>query len=272
MFCASGRIIAPPARSTAGRFPGTASAVRWDNVKDFEAPMNHREDILVHHAPAGGFDGWIYRDRAHAGAVLGANLQHLRGRRPLVLGIARGGVPVAREVAHRLGGELDVFVARKLGLPGQQELAMGAIASDGTCYIDRKLVLELGVSDAALGYATRVQSAEAQRRERLFRRERAHRDPAGRVVVLVDDGLATGATMLVAVRSVSQRKPAHLVVAVPVGAPSTCDELAPLVDELVCPYRPELFHAVGQYYRRFDQTSDDEVVRILGERSQHPPS
>jgi predicted phosphoribosyltransferase len=229
--------------------------------------MEQREQILGPHQSAAG-EPWLFRSRTDAGARLAASLEHLRGRNPLVLGIARGGLSVAREVARRLGAELDVFVARKLGLPGQEELAIGAVASDGICYVDRELIVQLGISNASLAHLARVESVEAQRRERLYRQGQPPRDVAGRIVVVVDDGLATGATMRVALRSLRQRAPKRLVVAVPVGAIDTCGALGALADELVCPHRPDPFHAVGRYYRSFEQVSDDQVMRIL--REQHP--
>ena len=232
--------------------------------------MDHRERMSGRHRPPQ--PAGLFRDRADAAEQLGVSLQHLRRERPIVLGIARGGVVIARGVARALDAELDVFVARKLGLPGHSELAMGAVASDGTCYVDRDLVLRLGVSDDSLAYVKRLQIEEAERRERLLRSERPALDVRGRTVILIDDGLATGATMRVAVRSLALRRPARLVVAVPVGAPETCAEIAGLVDELVCLERPHPFHAVGRYYESFEQVGDGEVIAILRERAQRRAS
>jgi predicted phosphoribosyltransferase len=217
----------------------------------------------------------LFADREDAGAYLARELQAYRGRHPLVLGIPRGGVPVAARVAEGLGGELDVMVVRKLGAPGQRELAIGAVTADGTRYLNEDILELVGVSDEYLAEVTAEERAEAARRERRFRSGRAASSAAGRVVILVDDGLATGATMHAAVRALRQVGASELVVAVPVGAASTCDAFAGEVDALVCPYRPEPFYAVGLYYRDFGQTSDEEVEQLLAaqrEPSARPPA
>lgn len=207
--------------------------------------------------------GQRYADRAAAGDALGDALVHYRGADVLVLGLPRGGIPVAARVAEELDGELDVIVARKLPSPISQELAIGAVTADGERYLNEGLISELGVSEVFLDAVTRVQRAEAKKREHELRGTRPPARIAGRVVILVDDGLATGATMHAAVRSVRKQKPAHLIVAVPVGSREACEALAAEADEVVCPWQPEPFGAVGLYYWNFAQTSDAEVQDIL---------
>lgn len=212
----------------------------------------------------------LFADRADAGTQLAQQLMPYAGRRALVLGIARGGVPVAAEVAQRLGAELDVIVARKIGAPRQEELAVGAITADGARVLNRELIELLGISDAALERLSEPQRSEAIRREKLFRRGTPRLDPKGRIVILVDDGLATGATMRAAIQSLRKSQVQRLIVAVPVGDAETCAQLESQVDELVCPERPEPFQAVGKYYKDFAQTSDQEVERLLAlHRRQH---
>lgn len=225
--------------------------------------MIPRQDAFGHYERAPGHRGALFRNRADAGAQLSVALQAYAGREPLVLGIPRGGVPVAYEVAKRLHGELDVIVARKLGAPSQPELAIGAVASDGTRYVNTRLQRVARVSPEALERLTEIESAEAKRREERFRVGLPALAPAGRIVIVVDDGLATGATMRAAVRSLRARGAEHTVIAVPVGSIHACESLGREVDVLVCPHRPEPFNAVGQYYENFDQTSDAEVERCL---------
>jgi putative phosphoribosyl transferase len=208
----------------------------------------------------------MYADRADGGRALAAALAAHRGTAPVVLGIPRGGVPVAVVVARALEGELDVVVARKLGAPLQPELALGAVAADGSRFLNDEVIAMLGVDESYLRRITAEQRAEAQRRELRFRGGRVPAPLQGRTVILVDDGLATGATMRAAIRSVRARKPGRLVVAVPVGPADTCDAIAGEVDEVVCPAKPAPFGAVGLYYRHFGQVEDDEVVRLLAER------
>jgi predicted phosphoribosyltransferase len=226
--------------------------------------MNQREDTV------GLFDlrrqrRSLFLDRVDAGTQLAHSLQQYRGRHALVLGIPRGGVPVAFEVAKRLDADLDVIVARKIGAPGQEELALGAVTSDGTRFLNRELITLIGVSDATLDRLSEQQRAEAQRREQRFRRGLPPLDPSGRIVILVDDGLATGATLRAAVRSLRQRDVERLVAAVPVGARESCAAVEGEVDDLACPYRPDPFLAVGVHYQTFGQTSDEEVERLLAE-------
>jgi predicted phosphoribosyltransferase len=181
----------------------------------------------------------------------------------LVLGLPRGGIPVAYEVARGLGAALDVFVVRKLGVPGQEELAMGAIASGGVRVVNADVVRALGISPAMLDRAAAEESRELERREASYRGDRAQPRIEGRTVILVDDGLATGSTMRAAVAALRQQRPARLIVAVPVAARTTCEELRREVDEVLCHATPEPFLAVGRFYDDFSQTTDEEVRELL---------
>lgn len=203
-----------------------------------------------------------FLDRADAGRKLAGALERFRSRSPVVLALPRGGVPVGLEVARALGAPLDVIEARKLGAPGHEELAVGAIAP-GAVYVDRLLVRRLGVSAAYLEQITTAEGRELERRERLYRSGRAPLDVEGRVVILVDDGLATGATARAAVASLRQRRPAQLILAVPVGAPETVARLREVADDVVCLEMPPDFRAVSLAYRDFSPTSDAEVVSCL---------
>ncbi len=202
--------------------------------------------------------------------MLAEHLVDLAGRDDVVvLALPRGGVPVAFEVARALGAPLDVFVVRKLGFPGHEELAMGAVASGGTTVLNRELIDGRGVSDATIDVVIDRERRELERRDTAYRGDRPPPDVAGNTVVLVDDGLATGSTMRAAALAVRERRPARLVVAVPVGAPETCAELHDVADDVVCALTPQGFDAVGRWYRDFTQTSDDEVSSLLaaGDRS-----
>jgi len=203
-----------------------------------------------------------FLDRADAGRKLAGALERFRSRSPVVLALPRGGVPVGLEVARALGAPLDVIDARKLGAPGHEELAVGAIAP-GAVYVDRLLVRRLGVSAAYLEQITTAEGRELERRERLYRSGRPPLDVEGRVVILVDDGLATGATARVAVASLRQRRPAQVILAVPVGAPETVARLREVADDVVCLETPPDFRAVSLAYRDFSPTSDAEVVSCL---------
>jgi predicted phosphoribosyltransferase len=205
----------------------------------------------------------LFRDRADAGNFLAGHLSKYAGHRALVLGIPRGGVPVAAEVARALDADLDVVVARKLRAPGAPELAIGAVTGDGVRFLNEDIVRDLEVRNGYLDAETATQSLDARRREVRFRGAEPPADVKGRTVIIVDDGLATGATMRAAVRSLRKQRPARLVVAVPVGSRQACEALREEADEVVCPSVPEPFFAVGEHYRNFAPTEDDEVVEIL---------
>lgn len=212
-----------------------------------------------------------YPDRHSAGRHLAGLLGEYSERSDvIVLGLPRGGVPVAYEVALALGAPLDVFVVRKLGVPGREELAMGAIASGGARVLVPEVVRALRIPERELDRVADVEYRELERRERLFRSGRAPLDLAGRVVILVDDGLATGATMKAAVQALRELGPRRVVVAVPAGATETCDALAEEADQVVCAATPEPFQAVGLWYQDFTQTTDDEVRALLAEPAAAP--
>ena len=220
----------------------------------------------------------LFRDRADAGRQLLSRLRAYEGHHDLlVLGLPRGGIPVAYEVARGLGAPLDVFVVRKLGVPGQEELAMGAIASGGVRVVNVEVVRALGISAEMLDRAAAEESRELERRETSYRGDRPPPRIEGRTVILVDDGLATGSTMRAAVAGLGQQRPGRLVVAVPVAARATCEELRREVDELICHATPEPFLAVGRFYDDFSQTTNEEVRELLaaaraGEASGKTPS
>lgn len=216
-------------------------------------------------AEPGLYDEPPFYDRDDAGAQLAEHLKEYRRTPVLVLGIPRGGVPVAAAVARILGAELDVLVARKLGAPIAAELAIGAVTSDGGRFLNEDIVRELGVGSDYIERVTKTEMAEAARRETRFRSGAAPPEIAGRTVILVDDGLATGATMVAAARAVRSRRPARLIIAVPVGSHDAVALLRKEADVVVCPATPEPFFAVGLYYRHFEQTEDSDVERLLGE-------
>ena len=209
-----------------------------------------------------------FRDRRHAGQVLGWRLVEAgvleRFAEPrLVLGLPRGGVPVAGEVARILAAPLDVFLVRKLGVPGHEELAMGAIASGGTRVLNRPVIDHLGVSADDVEAVARSEAAILRHRERAYRNDRPPTPVDGVTVVVVDDGLATGASMRAAIQALRSREPAAVIVAVPVGSPETCRALRAEADEVVCVRMPDRFLAVGQAYDDFSPTTDDEVRAVL---------
>jgi predicted phosphoribosyltransferase len=207
-----------------------------------------------------------YRDRADAGRAVLAGLQAYRATPGLlVLGLARGGLPVAAEVAAGLDAELDVMVVRKLGTPGHEELALGAITAD-RMVLNESLVRSLRVSPEALDAVVADERRELARREAAYRGDRAPADPAGRVVILVDDGVATGATMRAAALDVRAKGATKVVVAVPTAPAEAGEEFADVADEFVCAYTPKFFVAVGMSYANFNQVDDEEVCSLLGTR------
>jgi putative phosphoribosyl transferase len=205
-----------------------------------------------------------FHNRTDAGRQLAARLAAYRlPSDTLILGLPRGGVVVAFEVADALDLPLDVFVVRKLGVPQQPELALGAVATGGTILVNEDLVRRVGVSQAEIERVAATERRELERRERAYRDDVPAPDLEDRTVVVVDDGLATGATMQAAVSAIRKQHPRHLMVAVPVAAQESCGELKSLVDDIVCMITPPSFYAVGQWYEIFDQTSDDEVRSLL---------
>jgi len=210
-----------------------------------------------------------FSNRTEAGRLLAEKLVKYAGRADvIVLGLPRGGVPVAYEVAKRLGVPLDVFIVRKLGVPGFEELAVGAIASGGVRVLNQDVMRALPNAEATIESITARETAELERREQSYRDGHPAPELRDRVVILVDDGLATGATMRAAVKALRHRGAAKIVVAVPVGPPDTCREFEGEADETICASVPEFFQAVGQYYEDFSQTSDDEVRELLARAAQ----
>jgi predicted phosphoribosyltransferase len=208
-----------------------------------------------------------FRDRTEAGRLLAEKLREYADRSDVVvLALPRGGVPVGYEIARALNAPLDVFVVRKLGVPGHKELAMGAIASGGVQVLNQD-VLGLGIPKEVVDLVAAKEERELERREREYRDGRGPVDVRGRTVILVDDGLATGSSMRVAAMALKKKQPAQIVVAVPVGSPETCAEFESVVDKVVCGVTPEPFWAVGQWYRDFSQTSDEEVRELLSRAS-----
>jgi predicted phosphoribosyltransferase len=214
----------------------------------------------------------VYQDRRDAGRHLARRFDALEGHSDvIVLALPRGGVPVGYEVARHLNAPLDVFVVRKLGVPGYSELAMGAIASGNIRVLNREVIARLRIPPRDVETVTAEQQLELERRERQYRGSRPPIELHGKTVVLVDDGLATGATMRAAVRALKTCAPARLIVGVPVGARETCEEFEDEVDEVICACTPDDFRAVGVWYRDFSQTTDEEVCALLEEISgQHP--
>ncbi|MEH2283230.1 MAG: phosphoribosyltransferase [Nostoc sp.] len=212
----------------------------------------------------------LFKDRRFAGQVLAKELAaYANDPDVLVLGLPRGGVPVAFEVAKALNAPLDVLVVRKLGVPDQEELAMGAIASGGVRIVNKNIISLVKISDEVISRVAVQEERELERREQLYRPNRPLRDLQGRTVILVDDGLATGATMWAAVVTVQKQQPAQIVIAVPVAAPETCQELETEVDEIVCISTPSPFHSVGLWYESFPQTTDEEVRNLLAKAAKN---
>jgi predicted phosphoribosyltransferase len=212
-----------------------------------------------------------FRDRRDAGRRLADKLGAYANRTDvIVLALPRGGVPVGFEVASALGVPLDVFIVRKLGLPGQEELAIGAIATGGVRVLDRDLIRVARVSDADVERVTVAEQAELERRERQYRGDRPFPDVRNKTVILVDDGLATGSSMRAGVQALRQEGAGRIVVAVPVAAPETCDAFREIADDIICAETPEPFRAVGLWYDDFSQTTDEEVHDILDRVGSRP--
>jgi putative phosphoribosyl transferase len=211
-----------------------------------------------------------FRDRAEAGRLLAERLRRYSGRDDVVvLALPRGGVPVAYEVAKALGAPLGVFVVRKIGVPGHEELAMGAIASGGVLVLDENIVRALGLDRAELERAIASELRELDRRQAAYGESGDALDLDGKTVILVDDGLATGSTMRAATEAVRRLNPARAIVAVPVASKETCERFRDVVDEIVCDVTPKPFHAVGLWYEDFTQTSDEEVRALLARAKEH---
>jgi len=214
----------------------------------------------------------IFTDRAEAGRNLAQKLNDYANRDDvIVLGAPRGGVPIAFEISSALNVPLDIFVLRKLGVPGHEELAFGAIASGGVRILDSDIVDACGLTSQDIERVTRDETRELERRERAYRRGRLPLNVEGMTVILTDDGIATGSSMRAAIRALRQMKPSALVIATPVAPHSTCERLRPLVDELVCLNMPEPFFGVGQFYHDFSEVTDDEVNELL-DRAWHRPN
>jgi putative phosphoribosyl transferase len=220
------------------------------------------DDLLVLDEPF--YQPRRFVDRRSAGRELAEALHAYAGTNPLVLGLPRGGVPVADEIARALGGTLDVWVVRKLGAPMQPELGMGAIAEGPAVVLDRHILRHINVDRAAVVAVARREMSEVARRVERFRKGRAAPEVRGRVVIMVDDGIATGGTMRAAIRAVRKRRPKRLVVAVPVAAPDVVHMLQRQADEVICVQQPPQLYAIGLWYEDFQQVPDSEVARILG--------
>ena len=214
----------------------------------------------------------LFRDRYEAGKALARKLAAYVSRDAVVLALPRGGVPVGYEVATALQAALDIFVVRKLGVPGHEELAMGALASGGVVVLNEAVVAALDISRDTVEEAIKRERPELERREREYREGRAPVQVQGRIAILVDDGLATGSSMRVAISALRKDSPAHIVMAVPVASRATCKQLAAEVDEVVCAATPEPFFAVGPWYSDFRQTTDEEVRDLLRRAALAPTS
>jgi putative phosphoribosyl transferase len=214
-----------------------------------------------------------FRDRREAGRLLAARLTSYANRPGvIVLALPRGGVPVGYEVTRALHAPLDVFLVCKLGVPGHEEFAMGAVASGGVRVLNREVVEALRIPDEVIEQVIATEERELERRECAYRGDRPFPDLRGKTVILVDDGLATGSTMLAAMTALRQQEPAQIVVAVPAGSPETCEAFRPHVDDIVCAITPDPFYAVGLWYDDFSQTTDDEVRELLNAAASPQPA
>ncbi len=206
----------------------------------------------------------FFHDRSEAGRILAHHLEkHKNAPDVLVLALPRGGVPVAYEIARALNAPLDIFLVRKLGVPGQEEVAIGAIATGGIRVLNQDLIQQLNIPRYAVDAITALEQQELERGQQVYRGDRPAPVVRGRTVIVVDDGLATGSTMTAALAALRQQQPARLVVAVPTAPPETCDRLRAYADEVICAVTPDPFRSVGSWYRGFDQTTDDEVRDLL---------
>ncbi len=211
-------------------------------------------------------------DRYEAGVILAQQLQDYANQpNAIVLALPRGGVPVAYEIAAALSIPLDVFIVRKLGVPGHEELAMGAMATGGIVFFNNDIISSLNLSETAIQRVIHIEQDELKRRESLYRKDQPPLQVKDKTIILVDDGVATGATMFAALKALRQQKPASIIVAVPVAAASTCIELQKQADHFICPLRPVNFYAVGLWYEDFNQTSDEEVFTLLTKANQILP-
>ncbi len=205
-----------------------------------------------------------FNDRIHAGQVLAASLSAFAHKKnAIILALPRGGVPVAHEVAKALELPMDVWLVRKLGVPGQEELAMGAVSLGDICHVDANIVTRLDIPTPLIQRAIEKERLELDRRNKLYRQGKPLPDLKRKTVIVIDDGLATGATMHAAVLSLREAHAHRIIVAIPVGAASSCSNIEDIADEVICVHRPEPFHSVGQWYKDFTQTEDDEVLEIL---------
>ena len=205
----------------------------------------------------------IFRDRKDSGTRLAQELKELKGKNAIVLAIPRGGVPVAMEVAKYLGCEMDLIITRKVGAPGNPEFAIGSVTQDGELITDREFATSYGVGERYLAEESKRQTDIIKERLRRFRGDRPYPSLKDRIVVVVDDGIATGYTIRAAVQSIRRKNPAKLILAVPVAPQETIEELSKEVDQVVCLSTPEIFYAIGEFYENFEQVEDEEVVRML---------
>lgn len=205
-----------------------------------------------------------YQDRYAAGKILAEQLKpYAKNPNVIVLALPRGGVPIAYEIANTLSLPLDIFIVRKLGVPGHEELAMGAIAAGGTAVFNDDVIHDLHISKQAIEQVAEEELQELKRREKKYRDNRPFPNITGKTVILVDDGIATGATMRAAIQALRQLNPASIIMAIPVAEITTYEKMATLVDKIICPLKPKFFNAVGSWYETFNQTSDEEVLELM---------